>query len=156
MLLKEGIVMGNVARALDFSPLFRTAVGFDRISQLAERALADAAAGNGYPPYDIEAVGENAWRITLAVAGFRETDLEIETKDGVLVVKGNVAAGNDAGSKPRYLHQGIAARQFERRFHLADHLKVTGASLDLGLLHIDLVREVPEALKPRRIEIAAA
>lgn len=137
----------------DFSPLLRTAVGFERLARQAEAAarLDDAA---GYPPYDIETAGEDHYRVTLAVAGFTPSELEIETKDNSLTVTGRKAE-KDKEKEPAstYLHRGIAHRGFTRRFSLADHVRVTGANLADGLLTIDLVREIPEAMKPRRIEI---
>jgi molecular chaperone IbpA len=136
----------------DFSPLFRSTIGFDRLTRLMDTA-SQVDAGSAYPPYNIEATGENAYRLTMAVAGFGSDDLEITAKEGALVVTGK--AQKDEEGK-QYLHRGIARRAFERRFQLADHIRVGGASLDNGLLHVDLVREVPEALKPRKIEIATA
>lgn len=133
----------------DFSPLFRTAIGFDRLaSQLNNAASSDSG---GYPPYNIEVREENAYRITMAVAGFAESDLEIVSEQNVLKVSGRQSA--DDGSDREYLYQGIANRAFERRFQLAEHVNVHGARLENGLLHIDLVREVPEAMKPRQIDI---
>lgn len=136
--------------AFDFSPLFRSTVGFDRLPSLFDAAERAVGSADSYPPYDIVKSGENAYRITLAVAGFAPEDLDIEVREGVLVVKGSRPA-NDG--KARYLHRGIAGRAFERRFQLAEHVEVRGADLANGLLVIDLVRELPEALKPRRIEI---
>ena len=139
-------------RTVDFSPLYRSAVGFDRLA-----ALLDAAARNdaptGYPPYNIETVGENAYRIEIAVAGFKPEELNIEAREGTLTVQGKKAAANDDGR--RYLHRGLAERNFERRFQLADYVVVTGADLADGLLSISLERQLPEALKPRRIEISS-
>ncbi len=138
-------------RTYDLSPLYRATVGFDRMADLMDRLLAADVADNGYPPYNIEKTDEDAYRISVAVAGFADEDLSVEVKDGALVV----AARKAKDETPRtYLHRGIATRAFERRFHLAEHIRVTGAVHENGLLHIDLVREVPEALKPRRIEIA--
>ncbi len=134
----------------DFSPLFRSTIGFDRLTRLMDTA-SQLDPGSAYPPYNIETTGENAYRLTMAVAGFGSDDLEITAKEGALVVTGK--AQKDEEGK-QYLHRGIARRAFERRFQLADHIRVAGASLDNGLLHVDLVREVPEALKPRKIEIA--
>ncbi|HEY3919413.1 MAG TPA: Hsp20 family protein [Stellaceae bacterium] len=135
----------------DFSPLFRSTIGFDRLTRLVD-AAAQVDTGSAYPPYNIETTAENAYRLTMAVAGFGADDLEITAKEGALVVTGK-ARKEDEGK--HYLHRGIARRAFERRFQLADHIRVAGASLDNGLLHVDLVREVPEALKPRKIEIAS-
>jgi molecular chaperone IbpA len=142
----EDVVMDS----FDFSPLFRSTIGFDRLTRLIDAAQVDNGA-SAYPPYNIETTGENAYRLTMAVAGFGADDLDITAKEGALVVTGK-ARKEDEGKQ--YLHRGIARRAFERRFQLADHIRVAGASLDNGLLHVDLVREVPEALKPRKIEIA--
>jgi len=136
--------------AFDFSPLFRSTIGFDRLARLFDTASQLDNTASSYPPYNIEKTGENAYRVTMAVAGFGAEDLDITSKEGSLVVTGK-ARKDDDGS--RYLHRGLARRAFERRFQLADHIRVVGASLDNGLLHVDLVREVPEALKPRKIEI---
>ena len=135
--------------AFDLSPLLRTAIGFDRMARLVDTARA-AADGPAYPPYNIERVSDDAYVLTMAVAGFGPDDIEITAQDNVLVVSGK-AAQDDA--QRRYLHRGIAGRAFERRFVLADHLVVEGASLENGLLHVELRRVVPESLKPRRIEI---
>lgn len=135
----------------DFAPLLRTAIGFERLARQAE-AAARFDDTDGYPPYDIEAAGEDHYRITLAVAGFSSGELEIETQDNTLTVTGRKA--EKQGETTGYLHKGIASRGFARRFSLADHVRVTGANLADGLLTIDLVREIPEAMKPRRIEIA--
>ncbi|MDE0335228.1 MAG: Hsp20 family protein [Defluviicoccus sp.] len=136
-------------RAFDLSPLFSNTVGFDRMARLLEQVPSEAAPS--YPPYDIEKTGENAYCVTLAVAGFGDDDISIEVKENRLTVTGKPAGGKSAGDA--YLHRGIPTGGFERRFDLADHIRVTGAALDKGLLHIDLVREVPEALKPRTIAI---
>ncbi|MEY4697230.1 MAG: hypothetical protein RIT14_1658 [Pseudomonadota bacterium] len=136
---------------LDFAPLYRATVGFDRIADLMDRALANDMAQPTYPPYNIEKTAEDAYRISIAVAGFTPDELSVEVKDGTL----HVAARKTAEDEGRtYLHRGIATRAFERRFALADHVRVEGASHEHGMLHIDLVRETPEALKPRRIAIA--
>lgn len=137
-------------RNLDFSPLYRSVVGFDRLAQLLETASADAAAG--YPPYNIERTDENAYRIEIAVAGFRPDELNLEVKENLLTVQGRKAANDD---QRRFLHRGLAERNFERRFQLADYVIVTDATLADGLLSISLKRELPESLKPRRIEINA-
>ena len=137
-------------RTIDFSPLYRSVVGFDRLAQLLETASVDQA--TGYPPYNIERTDENAYRIEIAVAGFRAEELNIEVKENLLTVQGRKAA-NEA--ERRFLHRGLAERDFERRFQLADYVIVTDARLADGLLSIALRRELPEALKPRRIEIAA-
>ncbi|KQS84680.1 molecular chaperone [Methylobacterium sp. Leaf361] len=138
-------------RQFDLAPLYRSTVGFDRLFSALDQ-FASAEAAPTYPPYNIERTGENAYRITVAVAGFTESDLSIEVRENALTLKGE----RKAEGRAEFLHQGIAARAFERRFQLADHVQVTGAALENGLLHIDLVREVPEAKKPRRIEIASA
>ena len=139
-------------RTIDFSPLYRSVVGFDRLAALLDAAAAGSDAG-GYPPYNIESVGENAYRIEIAVAGFRPEELNLEVKENVLTVQGRKAANDDTR---RFLHRGLAERNFERRFQLADYVVVTDAQLQDGLLSISLKRELPEALKPRRIEIGAA
>jgi molecular chaperone IbpA len=133
---------------LDYSPFYRSTVGFDRLFDLLENA--DAAQG-GYPPYNIERSDENNYRVTIAAAGFAEKDLSVEVADGVLTVTGK----REDAAKPAYLHQGIAGRAFERKFQLAEHVEVKGAKLENGLLHVDLERIVPEAKKPRRITINA-
>ena len=133
--------------AFDLSPHFRSTIGIDRLVRLTEAPRADS-----YPPYNIEITGENAYRLTMAVAGFGPSDLEVTVKDNALLVGGKSKTEEDA---KKYLHRGIARRAFERRFQLADHIRVAGASLDNGLLHVDLVREIPEAMKPRKIEISS-
>lgn len=139
-------------RHFDLSPLYRSTVGFDRLFSLLDQGVgADAA--STYPPYNIERTGENDYRVTLAVAGFSRDDLTIETRENTLTIKGAKEPQPETDVKREILHQGIAARAFERRFQLADHVVVTGASLANGLLHVDLVRQIPEAQKPRRIEI---
>lgn len=139
-------------RQYDFSPLYRSTVGFDRLfSMLDQVSGSDAAAG--YPPYNIERTGEHDYRISVAVAGFAETDLSIEARENTLTIRGSKEGQASVDGKREVLHQGIAARSFERRFQLADHVQVVGASLENGLLHVDLVREIPEAQKPRQIPI---
>lgn len=142
-------------RHFDLSPLYRNTVGFDRLfSTLDQLGGVDGAQGTqGYPPYNIERTGEHAYRITVAVAGFTEDDLAIEVKEHALSIRGKKT---EEERRSEFLHQGIAARAFERRFQLADGVQVTGASLENGLLHVDLVREIPESKKPRLIPIAAA
>jgi len=135
----------------DLSPLYRSTVGFDRLFNLLDGV--NDAQGQSYPPYNIERLGETDYRITMAVAGFAETDLAIEVKESALTITGKRA---DEDKKTAYLHQGIAARAFERRFQLADHVEVTGAKLEHGLLHVELKRVIPDAKKPRRIEIGTA
>ena len=136
-------------RNLDFTPLYRATVGFDRIADLMDRALTADVAQPTYPPYNIEKTAENAYRISIAVAGFAPEELSVEVREATL----HVTAKKTGEDSKAYLHRGIATRAFERRFALADHVRVTGAAHDLGMLHIDLTREVPETLKPRRIEI---
>ena len=138
-------------RAFDPTPLYRATVGFDRVADMLDRVMTSDVQAPSYPPYNIEKVDENAYRISIAVAGFSADDLNVEVKDHALLVS---ARREEDLSERTFLHRGIATRAFERRFHLADHVKVTGATHADGMLHIDLVREVPEALKPRRIEIA--
>ena len=138
-------------RSSDFSPLFRATVGFDRMMNLLDSASRLAESPLNYPPYNIEKIDEDAYRISMAVAGFGEDDLEVTVKEQTLVISGHKAAKEKEGST--YLHRGIANRAFERRFDIADHIKVTGASLENGMLSIELAREVPEAMKPRTIAI---
>ena len=138
-------------RSFDFAPLNRASIGFDQIADLMDRALSTDVAQTSYPPYNIEKTDADAYRISIAVAGFSEEDLNVEVKENGLIVTAKKAQDVDERS---YLHRGIATRAFERRFTLADHVRVTGASHTDGMLHIDLQREVPEALKPRRIEIS--
>ncbi len=138
--------------SVDLSPLYRTLVGFDRINSLIDNAMRlDGAPG--YPPFNIERTGEDAFRIELAVAGFSEDELNVEFKEATLIVSGRK---QPADEKREFLHRGIAERGFERRFGLADHVRVTSANLANGLLTVDLVRELPETLKPRKIEIGGA
>jgi molecular chaperone IbpA len=141
-------------RTIDLSPLYRSAVGFDRLASLLD-AASRADAPSGYPPYNIETVGENAYRVEIAVAGFKPEELNIEAKENTLTVQGKKAANDDSAAK-RYLHRGLAERNFERRFQLADYVVVTGANLADGLLSIELERQLPEALKARRIEISTS
>ncbi|HEY5717691.1 MAG TPA: Hsp20 family protein [Motiliproteus sp.] len=133
---------------IDFSPLYRSSIGFDRLANLIENASANSQ--GGYPPYNIELMDENQYRITMAVAGFTKADLDIQSQANTLVVKGGKP---EEAQERRFLYQGIAERGFERRFQLADYVKVVNASLENGLLHIDLEREIPEAMKARKIEI---
>ena len=139
----------------DFSPFYRSTIGFDRLLGLLDKTAGLEASVPSYPPYNIERTGENAYRISLAVAGFADNELSVETREGVLTVRG-VKGAQEKDEKRETLYQGIAARAFERRFHLADHVTATQAACENGLLHIDLVREVPEAQKPRAIPIQAA
>ncbi len=142
--------MGSV---FDFSPLFRSTVGFDRLTSLLESTARVDEATLGYPPYNIEKFDDHGYRVTLAVAGFGKDDLHIETRENTLIVSGKHDA---AEGEQTWLHRGIAGRPFRRSFQLADFVKVTGAHLENGLLHVDLVREVPEEMKPRRIEISTS
>ena len=137
----------------DFSPLFRSTIGFDRLARLVDTATRVDSTALSYPPYNIEKTGEDSYRLTMAVAGFAQDEIDITVHENTLIVTGKSEKEVENG---RYLHQGIARRAFERRFSLADHIKVNGASLDNGLLHVDLVREVPEAMKPRQIKIAGS
>ena len=139
-------------RTYDLTPLYRSAIGFDRLAQMAEHAAANNG-NSGYPPYNIELLGENRYRITMAVAWFSMEELEISSEGEKLLVKGNKA---ESQTERKYLYQGIAERGFERTFQLADYVTVLGASLENGLLNIELVREIPEALKPRKIEITTS
>jgi len=138
-------------RAIDFAPLYRSTVGFDRVFSMLDN-MTQPDTGTSYPPYNIERTGENAYRISLAVAGFSEKDLSIESKQNTLTVNGNKGDEGEDEAK-EVLFKGIAGRTFERRFQLADHVEVRSANLENGLLHIDLVREIPEAMKPRQISI---
>lgn len=139
-------------RHVDFSPLYRSTVGFDRLFTMLD-SLGQPDQAQTYPPYNIERTGETTYRITMAVAGFDETELSIEAHAHVLSVKGEKA--EEPAETSEYLYRGIAKRAFERRFQMADHVEVQAASLKNGLLHIDLLRNIPEAMKPRRISIAA-
>jgi len=138
---------------IDLSPLYRNSVGFDRMGSLLDNALRSQKAGVGFPPYDIETTGEDRYAITLAVAGFEESELDIQVENGVLSVRGKKA---DDSEEKSYLYRGIANRSFERKFNLADHIEVQGADLKNGLLTVNLVKEVPEAMKPRTIAIKPA
>lgn len=140
-------------RAYDFAPLHRATVGFDRVADLMDRVLTNEVTHSTYPPYNIEKTADDAYRISVAVAGFAADDLSIEQRENALIVSAKKA---DTGEDKTYLHRGIATRAFEKRFQLADHVKVTAASHTDGMLHVELVREVPEALKPRQIAIESA
>lgn len=140
-------------RQFDLSPLYRSTVGFDRLFNMLD-SMGGIESAQSYPPYNIERTDENSYRVTMAVAGFGEADLEIEAKENVLTVKGERQEQTEENRE--VLYRGIAARAFERRFQLADHVEVKGATLENGLLHIDLVREIPEAMKPRKIAIGGA
>jgi molecular chaperone IbpA len=142
----EDVVMDR----FDFSPLFRSTIGFDRLTRLVDAASRVDSAALAYPPYNIEKTGEDAYRMTMAVAGFSPDEIDVTVHENSLLVTGKAKKDED---ESRFLHRGIARRAFERRFSLADHIKVVGASLANGMLHVDLVREVPEEAKPRKIEI---
>ena len=141
-------------RTFDFAPLYRSTVGFDRLFNLFDQLGGVDGSAPTYPPYNIERTGENAYRITVAVAGFKDDELTIEAKENTLTIRGEKQAKQD--NVGEVLYQGIAARAFERRFQLADHVLVKGANLENGLLHVDLEREIPEAMKPRQIPIGGA
>jgi len=140
-------------RHFDLSPLYRSTVGFDRLFSMLDQMSGPDAGGTSYPPYNIERRGENDYRITVAVAGFAEHDLTIETRENTLLIRGSKEVRQDEENRPEVLYQGIAARAFERRFQLADHVQVLSAGMENGLLHVALKREVPEALKPRTIPV---
>ena len=142
---------------IDFTPVFRSTIGFDRMARLVDAAYqaSEASAQPSYPPYDIEKLDEDSYRITMAVAGFSESDIDVTVKENALSVSGN-AEKNVGDSAPTFLHRGIAGHAFERKFDLADHLSVTGAEMENGLLHIDLVRDVPEEKRPRKIEVGTS
>ncbi len=142
-------------RSFDLTPLYRSTVGFDRLFSMLDRAPGFDAASPGYPPYNIERTGENDYRVTVAVAGFSEEDLSIELKENALTIRGEKQQ-SEQEKKGEVLYQGIAARAFERVFQLADFVQVKGANLENGLLHVDLVREIPETKKPRTIPIAGS
>ena len=142
-------------RTFDFAPLYRSTVGFDRMFSMLDQFEGVEDSGSNYPPYNIERTGENAYRISVAVAGFTDADLSIDTNENRLAIRGEKQA-NDEEKTRDVLYQGIAARTFERSFQLADHVEVKGASLENGLLHVDLVRELPEAMKPRSIPIVSS
>jgi molecular chaperone IbpA len=148
------LIGGYGMRSFDFSPLYRYSVGFDRMARMLDAASRVDDSSTSYPPYNIEVTGENAYRISMAVAGFGEQDLSIVVHDNALVVSGRIE--KQETNERQFLHRGIAARAFDRKFELADHIKVAGASLAKGLLHIELVREVPEAAKPRTVKIESA
>jgi len=138
----------DMRNTIDFSPLYQSAIGFDRMASLLDSVARDSKPS--FPPYNIELVEENKYRITMAVAGFREDELDITSEQNTLLITGRQES---ADSEPNFLYQGIAARNFERKFQLAEHVKVNGARLENGLLHVELEREIPEAMKPRRIAI---
>ena len=139
-------------RQFDFSPLYRATVGFDKVADMFDRVLTSDIQTSSYPPYNIEKIDEDAYRISLAVAGFSEADLNVEVRENSLII----SASKSEEEKKSYLHRGIATRSFDRRFQLADYVHVTGANQSNGMLHIELKREVPEALKPRKIHISGS
>jgi len=143
-----------IMRTFDYSPFYRATVGFDRVFDLLDSVSSAQTSANGYPPYNIEKAGDNAYRIVMAVAGFAEAELNVTQKENELLVTGQIAPSNGQDEK-QYLYRGIAGRNFERRFQLADHVKVTGAKLANGLLTIELQREIPEEKKPRAIPVQA-
>ena len=142
-------------RTIDFSPVFRSTVGFDRMARLMDDVMrsTETASAPAYPPYNIEKLGDDDYRVTMAVAGFGEEDLDITVEDTTLTISGRTQKREEEDART-FLHRGIATRAFDRRFQLADTIKVVGASVENGLLHVDLVREVPEEKKPRKIDIA--
>ena len=142
-------------RVFDTSPLMRSTVGFDNLFRMLDGAQRTSSTDNGYPPYNIEKLDDDEYRITMAVAGFGEDELDVTVEHDVLTLSGKAAATTDGEGNVRYLHRGIAKRAFERRFNLADTIKVVGAGLENGLLHVDLQREIPEERKPRQIAIGA-
>ena len=139
-------------RHLDLTPLYKSTVGFDRLASIFDSMGALDGDVPNYPPYNIERLGENEYRITMAVAGFSEDDLNIEVKENAVTIRGE---HSETEKDSEFLHRGIATRAFERRFQLADHVEVSGAKIEHGLLHVDLVREIPEAMKPRTIKITS-
>jgi molecular chaperone IbpA len=143
-------------RQFDLTPFYRSTVGFDRLFSTLDSLVGGADGAQGYPPYNIEKTGENAYRVTLAVAGFAEDELSIEAKENTLTIKGEKKVETTESNGGEVLYRGIAARTFDRRFQLADYVQVKGASLENGLLHVNLVREIPEAMKPRSIAITKA
>ncbi|AKS41805.1 Hsp20 family protein [Wenzhouxiangella marina] len=138
----------------DLSPLYRTAIGFDRLADMLSSAARVDSGANSYPPYNIESLGEDRYRITMAVAGFAQNELSIETERNTLTIAG-AKTESESSEQGEFLHRGIATRSFERRFQLADHVEVSSARLENGLLHIELKRELPEQMKPRKIEIGS-
>lgn len=148
--LKEG----NIMRQVDFSPLYRSTVGFDRLFNMFD-TMTQPESVQSYPPYNIERLSENSYRISMAVAGFSEDEIDIEAQRNQLTVKGEKSREEDDSETSDFLYRGIASRSFERRFQLADHVEVVGAQLQNGLLHIELKREIPEEMKPRKIAVQA-
>jgi len=145
---------GHAMRAFDLAPFYHSTVGFDRLLSMLDQAGAEGAAAPGYPPYNIKRSGENSYNISVAVAGFAGADLSIEVKENTLTIRGNKQSSGEEESE--LIYQGIAERNFERKFQLADHVQIKGASLENGLLQVDLLRVVPEAMKPRAIPITTA
>ncbi len=148
----ENIIM----RTFDFTPLYRSAIGFERLAALAETAASNRQSGNNFPPYNIEQIDDNNYRITMAVAGFDEAEIDISTQNNELLVKGTKESVVKEDEQRTFLHRGIAERNFERKFELADHVFVNGADMKNGLLYIDLERQLPDAMKPRKIAINGA
>ena len=144
------LIGGYKMRQFDFSPLYRATVGFDQIADMFDRVLTSDVQTSSYPPYNIEKIDDDSYRISVAVAGFSEADLNVEVRERSLII----SAGKSEEEKKNFLHRGIASRSFEQRFQLADHVNVTGANHADGMLHIDLIRQVPEALKPKKINIS--
>ncbi|MBT8141868.1 MAG: Hsp20 family protein [Gammaproteobacteria bacterium] len=140
-------------KTLDLSPLYRSSIGFDRLASLLDASLRSDQSSSGYPPYDIEVLDENQYAITLAVAGFERDELDLQLEKGVLSIRGK--KHSEDAEERNFLHKGIAHRTFERKFNLADHVEVTGADLNNGLLTIQLFKRIPEAMKPRKIEIGS-
>ena len=145
-----------IMRTFDFTPLYRSAIGFERLAELAETAATNRQSNSNFPPYNIEQLDENNYRITMAIAGFDESEIDISTQHNELLVKGTKAAIEKEQDSRTFLHRGIAERNFERKFELADHVFVNGADMKNGLLFIDLERQLPEAMKPRKIAINGA
>lgn len=143
-------------RTFDFTPLYRSAIGFERLAALAETAASNRQSGSNFPPYNIEQIDDNNYRITMAVAGFDDAEIDISTQNNELLIKGIKATIAKEDDKRTFLHRGIAERNFERKFELADHVFVNGADMKNGLLYIDLERQLPEAMKSRKIEINGA
>ncbi|MFT5881171.1 MAG: molecular chaperone IbpA [Moritella sp.] len=143
-------------RTFDFTPLYRSAIGFERLAELAETAASNRQPSNNFPPYNIEQLDENNYRITMAVAGFAQTEIDISTQNNELLVKGTKVTATKEEDQRNFLHRGIAERNFERKFELADHVFVNGADMNNGLLYIELERQLPEAMKPRKVEINGA
>lgn len=155
-MIKSNVALkeGNIMRQVDFSPLYRSTVGFDRLFNMFD-TMTQPESVQSYPPYNIERLSENSYRISMAVAGFSEDEIDIEAQRNQLTVKGEKSREEDDSENSDFLYRGIASRSFERRFQLADHVEVVGAQLQNGLLHIELKREIPEEMKPRKIAVQA-